>query len=99
MPTGYLGDRYGPRKTLIRIVLWWSFFFCLTTLVGYQIGSVALVGVTGLAVLVVFRFLFGMGEAGAYPNIGPRRCTTGSRCRSAAPPRARCGCRPGSWAG
>lgn len=69
VPTGYLGDRYGPRKTLIRIVLWWSFFFCLTTLVGYQFGSFALAGVTGLAVLVVFRFLFGIGEAGAYPNI------------------------------
>ncbi len=68
VPTGYLGDRYGPRKTLIRIVLWWSFFFCLTTLVGYQFGAVALVGSTGLAVLVVFRFLFGVGEAGAYPN-------------------------------
>src|SRR5215204_1631815 len=69
VPTGYLGDRYGPRKTLIRVVLWWSFFFCLTTLVGYQFGSLALVGVTGLAVLVVFRFLFGVGEAGAYPNM------------------------------
>ena len=69
VPTGYLGDRYGPRKTLIRIVLWWSFFFCLTTLVGYQIGGVAIVGVTGLTILVAFRFLFGVGEAGAYPNI------------------------------
>ncbi|MBM3983591.1 MAG: MFS transporter [Planctomycetes bacterium] len=69
VPTGYLGDRYGPRKTLIRIVLWWSFFFCLTTTVGYQIGSFAMAGVTGLAILVVFRFLFGVGEAGAYPNI------------------------------
>ena len=69
VPTGYLGDRYGPRKTLIRVVLWWSFFFCLTTLVGYQLGTVALVGLTGLYVLVVFRFLFGMGEAGAYPNM------------------------------
>jgi MFS family permease len=69
VPTGWLGDTFGPRKTLIRIVLWWSFFFCLTTLVGYQIGGVALVGATGLGVLVVFRFLFGMGEAGAYPNI------------------------------
>ncbi|MCI0703677.1 MAG: MFS transporter [Planctomycetia bacterium] len=68
VPTGYLGDRYGPRKTLIRIVLWWSFFFCLTTLVGYEIRGIALVGVTGLTILVVFRFLFGMGEAGAYPN-------------------------------
>ena len=69
VPTGYLGDRYGPRKTLIRIVLWWSFFFCLTTTVGVQIGSFAMAGVTGLAILVVFRFLFGVGEAGAYPNI------------------------------
>ncbi len=69
VPTGYLGDRYGPRKTLIRIVLWWSLFFCLTTLVGYEIGGVALVGMTGLVVLVMFRFLFGMGEAGAYPNM------------------------------
>jgi MFS family permease len=69
VPTGYLGDRYGPRKTLIRIVLWWSVFFSLTTLVGYQIGGLAIVGATGLAILVVFRFLFGMGEAGAYPNM------------------------------
>ncbi len=69
VPTGYLGDRYGPRKTLIRIVLWWSFFFCLTTTVGYQIGSFAMAGVTGLVILVIFRFLFGVGEAGAYPNI------------------------------
>ena len=69
VPTGYLGDRYGPRKTLIRIVLWWSFFFSLTTLVGYQVGGIAIVGMTGLTILVVFRFLFGMGEAGAYPNM------------------------------
>jgi ACS family glucarate transporter-like MFS transporter len=69
VPTGYLGDRFGPRRTLIRIVLWWSFFFCLTTLVGYQLGTVAMVGMTGLYVLIVFRFLFGVGEAGAYPNM------------------------------
>lgn len=69
VPTGYLGDRYGPRKTLIRIVLWWSVFFALTTTVGYQFGPVALVGMTGLYILVVFRFLFGVGEAGAYPNM------------------------------
>jgi MFS transporter, ACS family, glucarate transporter len=69
VPTGYLGDRYGPRKTLIRIVLWWSFFFCMTTTVGYQIGSFAMAGTAGLVILIIFRFLFGVGEAGAYPNI------------------------------
>lgn len=68
VPTGYLGDRFGPRKTLIRIVLWWSFFFCLTTLVGYDLGGFAVVGTAGLSLLILFRFLFGVGEAGAYPN-------------------------------
>src|SRR5262245_36680339 len=66
VPTGYLGDRFGPRKTLIRIVLWWSFFFSLTAMVGLDVGGVVLIGFT---TLVIVRFLFGMGEAGAYPNI------------------------------
>src|SRR2546421_2919657 len=26
IPTGWMGDTFGPRKTLLRIVLWWSFF-------------------------------------------------------------------------
>ena len=26
VPSGWLGDIFGPRKTLIRIVLWWSGF-------------------------------------------------------------------------
>jgi MFS family permease len=66
IPTGWLGDVFGPRKTLIRIVLWWSFFTALTGLIGMPLpGGFVL----GLTVLVVIRFLFGMGEAGAYPNI------------------------------
>src|SRR6185369_4123004 len=32
VPTGWLGDVFGPRKTLIRIVLWWSFFIAVTGL-------------------------------------------------------------------
>ena len=66
VPTGYLGDRFGPRKTLIRIVLWWSFFFSLTALAGIRVGGYVLVGFT---ILVIIRFCFGMGEAGAYPNM------------------------------
>lgn len=57
MPTGILGDLLGQRKVIARIVIWWSCFTALT-------GAAA-----GFANLVVIRFLFGVGEAGAYPNI------------------------------
>jgi ACS family glucarate transporter-like MFS transporter len=66
VPSGWWGDRYGPRLVLIRIVLWWSFFTVLTGLVGLTVGGMVLGGVGTLAVI---RFLFGAGEAGAYPNI------------------------------
>jgi ACS family glucarate transporter-like MFS transporter len=66
VPTGWLGDVFGPRATLIRIVLWWSFFTALTALAGLPVAGITLVG---LGTLVVIRFLFGMGEAGAFPNI------------------------------
>lgn len=67
IPTGWLGDRFGPRKTLIRIVLWWSLFTAITGMIGLHVGGGYILG--GLGVLVVIRFLFGMGEAGAFPNI------------------------------
>lgn len=57
IPTGAMGDRLGHRRVLTRIVLWWSAFTALT-------GAA-----WNYAVLVVVRFLFGAGEAGAYPNI------------------------------
>jgi MFS family permease len=56
VPTGRLGDRIGARAVLNRVVVWWSAFTALT-------GAVA-----GLRSLLVVRFLFGAGEAGAYPN-------------------------------
>jgi MFS transporter, ACS family, glucarate transporter len=57
IPTGRLGDRIGARKVLTRIVVWWSLFTALT-------------GATfGFASLLAIRFLFGAGEAGAYPNV------------------------------
>jgi MFS transporter, ACS family, glucarate transporter len=56
IPTGALGDRIGPRRVLTRIVLWWSVFTSLT-------GAVS-----NYVLLLVTRFLFGAGEAGAYPN-------------------------------
>jgi len=56
LPSGYLADRFGARTMLLRIVLWWSLF---TTLTGFA-GK--------LWSLIVVRFLFGAGEAGAYPT-------------------------------
>jgi len=65
VPTGWMGDMFGPRKSLLRIVLWWSGFTVLTATVGLHFGPVTL----GLGFLIGVRFLFGVGEAGAYPNI------------------------------
>src|SRR6185503_16572139 len=66
IPTGWLGDVWGPRGTLLRIVIWWSLFTALTGAVGLNVGSYV---IGGLGTLVALRFLFGAGEAGAYPNI------------------------------
>ncbi|HJT77370.1 MAG TPA: MFS transporter [Gemmataceae bacterium] len=66
IPSGWLGDVFGPRKTLIRIVLWWSLFTALTGLVGIRVSGLVF---GSLGLLVAVRFLFGMGEAGAYPNL------------------------------
>ena len=56
IPSGALGDRIGPRRVLTRIVLWWSAFTALTGVM------------TGYYPLLLTRFLFGAGEAGAFPN-------------------------------
>lgn len=65
VPTGWMGDVYGPRRALLRIVLWWSAFTMLTAAVGLHVGSMWL----GLGFLVTVRLLFGLGEAGAFPNL------------------------------
>jgi sugar phosphate permease len=57
IPSGWLGDVRGPHRVLTRIVLWWSGFTMLT---GAALGFRSLVAI---------RFLFGAGEAGAFPNI------------------------------
>jgi MFS family permease len=57
IPSGWLGDVKGSRTVLTRIVLWWSGFTMLT-------GAAR-----GFGSLVVIRFMFGAGEAGAFPNI------------------------------
>jgi MFS transporter, ACS family, glucarate transporter len=56
IPGGWMADRFGPRITLTRIVLWWSAFTGLT-------GAVS-----SYPFLLLTRFWFGAGEAGAFPN-------------------------------
>jgi len=68
IPTGWMGDTYGPRTTLLRIVLWWSLFIGLTAFAGMHFSLFGAV-LIGFTVLVVLQFFFGMGEAGAFPNI------------------------------
>ncbi len=57
IPTGWWGDRVGTRKVLTRIVCWWSAF---TVLTGFAFNYSSLLAI---------RFLFGAGEAGAWPNV------------------------------
>src|ERR1041385_9053492 len=68
VPTGWMGDRFGPRKTLLRIVVWWSLFVALTGLPGFLIDRVGVVAIP-FALFLVMQFFFGMVEAGAFPNI------------------------------
>ena len=57
IPTAWWADRRGTRNVLTRIVLWWSSFTMLTA-TAFNFVS-----------LIVTRFLFGMGEAGAWPSV------------------------------
>jgi ACS family glucarate transporter-like MFS transporter len=56
IPTGAWGDKIGTRRVLTRIVVWWS-TFTIATAAAFNYAS-----------LLTLRFLFGMGEAGAFPN-------------------------------
>ncbi len=55
VPGGWLGDRFGPRRVLTLIVTYWSIMTALTA------------AATGALSFAVLRFLFGIGEAGAFP--------------------------------
>ncbi|MFO1446772.1 MAG: MFS transporter [Opitutaceae bacterium] len=55
IPTAHYADRIGTRAILTRIVIWWSVFTMAT---GAAFNYVS---------LLVARFLFGAGEAGAWP--------------------------------
>ena len=55
IPGGRFGDRIGPRRALAIIVIWWSLFTSLSALAWNTVS------------LIAIRFLFGVGEAGAFP--------------------------------
>jgi ACS family glucarate transporter-like MFS transporter len=57
IPTAWWADREGTRHVLTRIVCWWSTF------------TMATAGALNYSSLLVIRFLFGAGEAGAWPTI------------------------------
>lgn len=57
IPASVAGDRWGQRRTLIRIVGGWSVFTMMT---GLARGYVSLLSI---------RFLFGAAEAGAFPAL------------------------------
>jgi MFS transporter, ACS family, glucarate transporter len=56
IPTASWADRIGSRRVVTRIVLWWSAFTLMTA------------AAFNYTALLVIRFLFGVGEAGAWPN-------------------------------
>lgn len=56
-PAGLLADRYGPRMILTTVVALWSLFTGLTAVAWNYVS------------MLIVRFFFGAGEAGAFPGI------------------------------
>ena len=57
VPSGLLSDKFGPRRILASIVVLWSLFTALTAAAWNYLS------------MLIVRFLFGAGEAGAFPGI------------------------------
>lgn len=56
VPSGMLADRYGARRVLTAVVVFWSLFTGLTAVAFNWVS------------MLICRFFFGLGEAGAYPS-------------------------------
>jgi sugar phosphate permease len=56
IPGGWFADRFGPRRVLLFIVPFWSLMTVATAL---AVGRIS---------LIFTRFVFGLGEAGAFPT-------------------------------
>jgi len=55
LPGGWLGDRFGARRALTWVVLWWSAFTGLTAMAWNAVS------------MLVIQVFFWVGEAGAFP--------------------------------
>ena len=64
VPWGVSGDRLGPGRTLTLAAIVWT---ATTVLTGLVPGWLVPAGMTSLLILMVLRFLLGVGEAAAYP--------------------------------
>jgi MFS family permease len=64
IPGGWFSDTYGARKVLTIVVLFWSLMTMTTTLA------------VGFVSMLVIRFVFGIGEAAAWPAATHRRLPT-----------------------
>jgi sugar phosphate permease len=56
IPGGWMADRFGPRRVLAGVLVWWAAFAALTGMAGSALA------------LALTRFLFGLGEAAAFPT-------------------------------
>jgi sugar phosphate permease len=55
IPGGWLSDRYGARKVLTAVVIFWSL---MTMMTAHAVGLIS---------MLVIRFVFGLGEAACWP--------------------------------
>lgn len=55
-PGGWAADKFGPRRILALSMAWWSIFTAATA------------GAVGALSMAAYRFLFGVGEAAAFPS-------------------------------
>ena len=60
IPAGLLARRFGPRRSLALLGLWWGVFIALTACIPRGVAN-------ALALLVLLRFTLGAGEAVMYP--------------------------------
>lgn len=61
MPAGWMAAKFGPRKTLTAGVMLWAVVAATTAMLSPGIGH-------ALAILLLLRFLLGVGEAVMYPS-------------------------------